>query len=119
MNIYCIYTNLNKKQTEPVIVNQGFSFYGAFFSFLWALYHKMWIIAFTLPIITTFLRPMLEKSHLHYLFDISVLFIFGFFASDLRAYYLINSGFKLDEIIIAQNEEAAELKYYYKIKNQN
>ncbi|GAB4162921.1 MAG: hypothetical protein Tsb006_1480 [Rickettsiaceae bacterium] len=55
----------------------------------------------------------LEKLQLYYLYDVAILFIFGFFASDFRDYYALKSGFTVSDIIIANNEEEAELRYYH------
>lgn len=117
MNIYCIYNDSSKISPKPIIVKQGFSFYASVLNFLWAIYHRMWILAILVIAFRILIAPF-EKLAFYYIFDTSVLFIFGFFADDFRHYYASKSGLHLDEIIGASNEEEAELLYYKKLQNK-
>ncbi|RTK92790.1 MAG: hypothetical protein EKK61_02520 [Rickettsiales bacterium] len=112
MNIYCVYKDSSKNQDELLIVKQGFSIWAAIFNAAWAIYHKMWLLVIITCVVGVIAFP-LEKLQLYYIFDIAILFVFGFFADDFRNYYIHKKGFVLSDIIAADNEEEAELKYYY------
>ena len=107
MNIYSVYIDSTKKETKPLLIKQGFSFLAIIFSFLWALYHKMWLIALIIIIIKS-----IEISHIAYSANIAILLLLGWFAADLREYYAERKGFKLSDVILANSEEEAEVKYY-------
>lgn len=110
MNIYSVYTDSSKKDNEVILIKQGFSFIAGFFNFFWALYHRMWLIAIFLMILS-FVISADGPSFIAYCVNLVILFIFGFFASEIREYYAIKSGYNLSDIILASSEEEAEVKY--------
>ena len=116
MNIYSVYTDSSEKIKEPILIKQGFSFIAGFLNFFWAIYHKMWNIAFAMTLISLLLESI-GSSYIAYCVNIAILFIFGFFASELREYYALKKGYNLSDIILAVNEEEAEVKYYSRINN--
>jgi len=114
MNIYSVYIDSSKKTSDPVLIQQGFSFIPLFFNILWALYYRMWGIVIAATAFTI-LGNALYSSQLidvTYPFTIALLCIFGFFAIEMREYYMIKRGFELDDIIFALSEDEAEVKYY-------
>lgn len=117
MNIYCVYSDSEKNQDELLIVKQGFSIFASVFNVVWAIYHKMWLLVLIVGVMGIIAFP-LEKMQLYYIFDIAILFIFGFFADDFRNYYAKKKGYILSDIVIADSDEEAELKYYYKLNSQ-
>lgn len=116
MNIYSVYADSSKKDNELILIKQGFSFIAGFFNFFWAIYHKMWSIAIVLMIISFFLGAT-GPSFIAYSINLSILFIFGFFASEIREYYAVKKGYDLSDIIIASSEEEAEVKYIKRTEN--
>ncbi|MFK7974115.1 MAG: DUF2628 domain-containing protein [Rickettsiaceae bacterium] len=112
MNIYCIYTDSSKNHNEVLIVKQGFNFYAAIFTLLWALYHRMWWLVLLAAPISVFTYSVAELQF-QYLLETYILLAFGCFASDIQEYYATQNGFSLVDIIVAKNEEEAELKHYY------
>ncbi len=116
MNIYSVYTDSSKNNKEPILIKQGFSFIAGFLSFFWAVYHKMWYAAFAMMLISLLLRAA-GSSYIAYCVNLAILFIFGFFASEIREYYTLRKGYDLSDIILATNEEEAEVKYYTRIKH--
>ena len=92
-----------------MLLKQGFSFTAAIFGAPWALYYKMWLVIFCTVTIHVILSYFIET---HIIIWVIESFIFGFFASDMREYYIHESGYKLSDIILAKDEEEAELKYY-------
>ncbi|PCJ24080.1 MAG: hypothetical protein COA94_07635 [Rickettsiales bacterium] len=117
MNIYSIYTNPNKNDDAPVPIKQGFSLVAGLFNLFWALYHKMWSVALFMVLITTFIGAI-DSSHTGFSVNIMIMLTFAIFASDLMENRLTKRGFKLDDIILAANEEEAEIRYFMR-KNSN
>jgi len=71
----------------------------------------MWIVAFVTMGIN-YIITIINISQVAYSINIAIFFLFGWFASDLREYYARKNGLELSDIILAQNEEEAEAKYY-------
>lgn len=117
MNIYSVYADSSKKENTPILIKQGFSFIAGVFNCFWALYHKMWFIAF-FTMIVSLLAGTLKISYIFYPVNIAILFIFGFFASEIREHYTEKNGFELSDIILARDEEEAEVKYNMRKNNQ-
>lgn len=117
MNIYSVYTDSSKKKRNPILIKQGFSFVAAIFNFFWAIYYKMWFIAGSTAILTLLLGNI-KSMYLAYSINIAILFLFGFFASEMREYYATRNGFELSDVLLAQSEEEAEVRYYMRENNQ-
>lgn len=114
MNIYSVYINTNKENSNVLIVKQGFSFVAFIFNSLWALYHRMWAIALLTFSVNMLIISWKEENAFGlaaFIANIAVPFIFGFFATEIREYYARKKGYALDDIICAASEEEAELKY--------
>ena len=115
MNIYAIYTSPEEENISPLIVKQGFSLTACIFGALWALYHRMWGVIFLVILANMVISP----SHVghysilfSYSFSLAKLFLFGFFAAELKEYYAIKRGMELKDIILAKSEEEAEGRYF-------
>lgn len=117
MNIYSVYTDSSNKESKPLLIKQGFSFLAGILNYLWAFYHKMWFVAL-ITLATNFAINAIDISHVAYSLNIGILFLFGWFAADLREYYAAQKGFELSDIILAQNEEEAEVKYYMRASSE-
>ncbi|MDG1436420.1 MAG: DUF2628 domain-containing protein [Rickettsiaceae bacterium] len=111
MNIYSVYTDSSNDENSPLLIKQGFSFMAGIFNYLWALYHRMWFLALTTLAINLMISNF-ASSHLAYSINIVILLLFGFFSTELREYHAMQNGLELSDVILAQNEEEAESKYY-------
>ena len=116
MNIYSVYADSSKKDKELILIKQGFSFIAGFFNFFWAIYHRMWSIAIFLMMISFFLGSS-GPSYIAYCLNLAILFIFGFFASEIQEYYATKKGYNLSDVILASTEEEAEVKYFERTEN--
>lgn len=115
MNIYSVYSDSSKKNNDPLIIKSGFSFVALIFNCFWAFYHKMWSLGLFVFIGDIIVRNYAD-SNIAYFANIAILFVFGFFAPDLREYYAKKNNYELDDIIIATNEDEAEVKYYARME---
>lgn len=115
MNIYSIFINNNDEDSEPIVVKQGFSIWAAVFNALWALYHRMWIIA-AIAIMVDALPLLLVNHHLYdelsFVMRIAIALIFGFMAPEMREHTLKSRGYTLSDILVAASEPEAELKFF-------
>lgn len=118
MNLYSIYASGLNNISDPVIIKQGFSPVASIFNLVWAIYHKMWLVVI-LVIVANFCLIILKETaavsligNLKYILQF---FIFGFFATEIREFYARNSGMHLDDVILANSEEEALLKYVSRI----
>lgn len=108
MNLYSIYIDNKNEDASPTIIRQGFSIWAIIFNVFWAMYHKMWII------MAFFILLNLISFHLETLLTLektAQFFIFAFLSTELREWYSSWKGLMLDDVILANSEEEAEIKY--------
>ncbi len=114
MHIYEIYTGNERNDTPIEILKSGFSFSAAVFTPFWALYYRMWLvaaIALCINLAITYLQKDTTIFSLALIIELFFIFIFGMFASDIREWHLLNKGYNLQDIVIADSEIEAELKF--------
>ncbi len=116
MNIYSVYTDSTKKKNNPILIKQGFSLVAGIFNFFWAIYHKMWLVASMIFIVALTIGSATSLC-LVYSVNVAILFLFGFFSSEIQEYYAVRRGFELSDIVLSQTEEEAELRYYMRENN--
>lgn len=120
MNIYSVYVKDENETYDLTIIKQGFSIWALIFNVFWAFYHKMWLVISLLLLINIVIFSFDVSANLAMLQGakfITQLFIFGFFASELREFYANRRNLKLDDIVVANSEEEAELKYLTRKKD--
>ncbi|MBM3466323.1 MAG: hypothetical protein FJX70_00535 [Alphaproteobacteria bacterium] len=114
MNLYSIYASCGDKNSDPVIIKQGFSPIAGVFNLFWAVYHRMWLVVILVMIANFIIISFRESEVISLIGNLKYalqFFSFGFFATEIREYYARLRGMKLDDIILATSEEEAELKY--------
>ena len=42
MNIYYVYTDSKRQDSQLVLIKQGLSYAASIFNIFWTIYHKMW-----------------------------------------------------------------------------
>lgn len=118
MNLYSIYASCGDKNSDPVIIKQGFSPIAGVFNLFWAVYHRMWLVVILVMIANFIIISFRESEVISLIGNLKYVlqfFSFGFFATEIREYYARLRGMKLDDIILATSEEEAELKYMTRI----
>lgn len=114
MNLYSIYASCGDKNSDPVIIKQGFSPIAGVFNLFWAVYHRMWLVVILVMIANFIIISFRESEVISLIGNLKYVlqfFSFGFFATEIREYYARRRGMQLDDIILATSEEEAELKY--------
>ncbi len=93
------------------IIKEGWSWLSMIFSFFWALYQKLWLLAFGLFALDLVFDKLVKLNMLPeykiMVIKIGILIWLGFSANDLRAKKLEKKGYKLQDIIYANNEISA------------
>jgi hypothetical protein len=123
MKTFSIYSkNTDQNNTNPtdlIILKDGFCVEAFIFGPLWALYKKLWIIGIISVLILTVSYNInnIYSSLLSDFIEELVLFAYGFLAYDILDYKLNKTGYKLQDIVIANSHEEAELIHLRKINN--
>jgi hypothetical protein len=114
-----VYTGLVPPNGEPdkvIFLAEGFSWGAFFFTILWALWHRLWVIAGLLFLVFAGLSVALSLKLLDpavvLVIQLGLGVILGFEAQQLRLLSLERAGYRQAAFITAGNREAAELAYF-------
>lgn len=114
-----LFTILEPPDGQPervAFVREGFSWAALLFTVLWALWHRMWVVAallFALSVgLTVATNLELLGQGLAGLVSFGIALLFGFEARALQVVALERAGFRRSGLIQASNREAAELAYF-------
>jgi hypothetical protein len=107
MRTYAVYSGGG---TDFVLIRDTFSWGAVLFAPLWALWHRMWLVAGLFVVINVAL------SFIAYGQDLGVLsmgfgLLVGFVASDIRCWHLEQKGWTLDAIVTGADRDAAERRF--------
>ncbi|MFM8746233.1 MAG: DUF2628 domain-containing protein [Aestuariivirga sp.] len=116
MAVYAVFEPPHGKLDENVFIPEGFSWAAFFFTLLWALWHRLWVVAALVFMVFAGLSVALSLR----LVDpaaVSVIqfglgILLGFEAQQLRMFSLERAGYRHVALIAAGSREAAELAYF-------
>ena len=98
-----------------VLVKEGFCWPAFMLSPLWALWHRLWLVAAilvgagaTVPAAAYLLRP---DPISHGAAALGVAVLIGFFANDLRRWTLERRGYRLDKVVSGADPDDALGRY--------
>lgn len=116
MKIFTVLEPPDGRSDRVAFVPEGFS-WGAFaVTFLWAAWHRMWVVAALLFALSSALtiatKLHLLGSGLAALLQGGIALLFAFEARGLQVKSLERSGYRRSGLIQASNSEAAELVYF-------
>jgi hypothetical protein len=120
MKAFTIYTS-TKDKNDIIVLREGFCIEAFIFGPLWALYKKMWLIGIAtiaLHGILYNLTGYIPSFMIDFIGNL-VLLLYGFFAVDLMSYKLCKNSYNLEDIIIANSQEEAEINFLRKNSHQN
>lgn len=116
MALFTILEPPDGRPEKVAVIKEGFSIPAMIFSALWALAHRMWIVAillFTVTIVLQLCVSVFEFDGILVLCaDLAVALLFGFEARALQILSLKRAGFSIAELVSADNEKSAELQYF-------
>ena len=117
MRIFTVHINLHRKTEEqhPIIVRESFSFGSFVLSFIWALYHRCWVLAAALFLGEFFIHGLLMFFHAELvtvlICQIGLSLLIGFQFNDWRRAALIQADWSLDSVVAAVDSDAAFLRW--------
>lgn len=121
LNRFKLYSvHINPSAPRPYetaeFVPEGFSFWAFVFGVMWALYHRLWVLAFILLCLNIALSGMAETMGFSML-SISVLqlglqLMVGFQANDARRIALTKRGYIVADMVAAHTLLHAEQRFY-------
>ena len=116
MRIYTVLEPPDAKSERVVFVPEGFSWGALVFGLLWALWHRMWVVALLLFVLSAILSIATNLELLGpgfaTLLQFGIGLIFAFEARSLQAKSLARVGFRRAALIQASDSEAAERVYF-------
>ena len=100
---------------DLVLIKEGFSWPAFFFSFLWALWHRLWLAALIVFAASLALGSLMVFINLDQASQtaasLGLSAIVGFVANDLRRWELERRGFAPCGFVSAKDREAAEQRF--------
>lgn len=124
MSIYVIYICPDGGPQRAVLVKEGFSATAAVLTILWALWHRMWIVAaiiFFIYICATFVilaEVPWFRSEAAAVINAAVGLLLGIEASTLRGWSLKWAGYVEVGLVKADSLDEAELKYFLSLRKE-
>ncbi|MEI7598605.1 MAG: DUF2628 domain-containing protein [Aestuariivirga sp.] len=116
MKLFTVLESPDGKAERVAFVPEGFSWSALILNGLWALWHRMWVVAALLFALSSALTVAtnleLLGSGLAALLNFGIALVFGFEARSLQVKSLERVGFRRTGLIQASNSEAAELVYF-------
>lgn len=116
MTIFTVLEPPDGKPERVVFVPEGFSWAALLFTVVWALWHRLWMVAALLFALTSVLTVAtnLEVLGANFaaLLHLGIAVIFAFEARNLEVKSLERAGFRRAGLIEAGSSEAAELAYF-------
>ena len=111
-----IYSVLNKStENTPIFIEEKFSFLALIFQVLWLIYHKIWqptIIIIIIKLSIYFaLSNGLINEYISYIVNFIIAITIAIFAKSWYINCLKNSGYTLNYVIAAENEDAAKMRF--------
>jgi hypothetical protein len=116
MALFTVLEPQDGKPDRVAFIPEGFAVGAFVFTFFWALWHRMWVVAallfaaftaLTLGVTYEVIGPGLGS-----LLQVGLSLVFGFEAWRLKESSLLRAGFRRAGLIQASNLEAAELAYF-------
>ena len=116
MRIFTVLESPDGRPERVVVIQEGFSWGALLFTVMWALWHRMWVVAALLFAVTSFLTVAVALELLGpglvSLLNFGISLVFACEARRLQEASLERAGFRHSGLIQASNAEAAELTYF-------
>ncbi|ETO91018.1 MAG: hypothetical protein P857_93 [Candidatus Xenolissoclinum pacificiensis L6] len=116
MKTYYIFSKDSMDVDDLYCLQDGFSCSAFFFTVIWSLYHKLWLVSSVIFVFLGVLSYLVSKSlvitEVLVLSKIAIVFFYGLNGSYLIERKLIRQGFSLVGIVRATEKFYAMEKYY-------
>jgi len=116
MAIYSVHSRPGAPAEDAIFVKEGFAWAAFVFTLLWALWHRMWIvaaIAFSATAAIAAAASWLAQGDLAVnLASLAVGLILGFEGNDLRRWSLARRGYREIAMAAGRDLDEAELRFF-------
>ena len=119
MNVFTIHLPPEETASaDPLPIREGFCWPAFFFTFVWALWHRMWLVGTAIFLVLTALSVGLELSGIapaaRLVLTLGTYFLLGLMANDIRRWQIERSGWDLDDIVSGQDADEAVWRWAHK-----
>lgn len=116
MAIYSVHSRPGAPAEDAVFVKDGFAWPAFVFTLLWALWHRMWIVAAIVFSATAAIAAaaswLVQGDVTVNLASFAVSLILGFEGNDLRRWSLARRGYREIALAAGRNLDEAELRFF-------
>ena len=116
MALYTVLEPPDRKQEKVAFIPEGTAWGGFVFTYLWAAWHRMWLVAALLLALTTVLAVAVSLEVLNpwvgFVIQFGIALVFALEARQLQVMALERAGYRHAGLIEASSLEAAELSYF-------
>jgi hypothetical protein len=117
MTIYAVHNRDGAPDDQAIFVPEAFSWGGFAFTVVWALWHRMWVVAALLLALSATIALLTRyfgvDETISSLAGLAVNLIFGFEAQGLHAAALERAGYRLVGMSHGRNVDAAEFRFFH------
>lgn len=115
---YTVHARPGTRDRDLVLVKEGFAWGAFFFSFVWALWHRLWLFALGIVAISVALALLDDFVHLDPITEsalgLAFALLIGFEANDARRRALARRGFESAGLVFARGLSQAERRFFAK-----
>lgn len=115
---YTVHARAGRRDRDLVLVRDGFSWGAFFFSFLWALWHRLWLFALVIVAVSVGVALLDEVIHFDPITEgalgLALALLIGFEANDARRRALARRGFDNAGLVFARGLGEAERRFFAK-----
>jgi hypothetical protein len=101
---------------DIVFVREGFSWWAFAFTFMWAAYHRLWLMMVATAIIVLAMgigMPYLGSNNfLTAVVQTGFAAMVGYVAHDVRRHSLARNGFAELDVVVAKDQTSAEQRFF-------
>ena len=116
MALYTVLEPPDRKPERVAFIPDEVAWGGFVFTYLWAAWHRMWLVAALLLAVTTALAVAVSLEVLNpwvgLVVQFAIALLFALEARQLQVKALERAGFRRAGLVAASNLEAAELDYF-------
>ncbi|MEX1147363.1 MAG: DUF2628 domain-containing protein [Sphingomonadales bacterium] len=118
LNIYSVHVRPEdgERPEDVVFVREGFSFWAFVFQPLWALYHRLWLVAVLLFVVGIGIEFLVRTLGIGgvgpYALALGVAILIGTEAANLRRWTLTRRGYEEVAVAVGSDLGEAEQRYF-------
>jgi hypothetical protein len=116
MAVYTIHKRSGAVPDDVTLVPEGFNVRAFLFTVLWALWHRLWVLACLIAVVLVAMATVPEylglRPELAAIVQLALALLFGFEANDLRRWAMARSGYQAIAMVSGASLAEAELRYF-------